>query len=164
MFSLAGWLFADLLLALTIVFLASSASWVPQAGAKPSPPVICGLDGKHPQDFVLTVSDPNGLRASPPSRGTANRLANDLKHSQLKKNANRMAGFVEIFGGSPDVGDGTTFASGAIYALKHWPPAHFLFSSSTVFFKALWDGGINWNQLHIYVFYFLVAQSCNTSQ
>lgn len=163
-FSLAGWLFADLLLVLALVFLATSSPWIAGARAKPQPtpsPVICGMD-KVPQFVTVAVSDPSGLRV--PTQNAIKSFAANIRHSNLTRNAKRIAGLVEVFGGSADVGDGVSFASGAIIALKAMIGQHFIFSSQTAFFKPLWDGTLRSNQVSIYVFYFVVAPSCTSSK
>lgn len=161
-YSLAGWLFADLLLALTIIFLAISAPWVIAAPKQPPPPpTICGMD-QNPTVAKLTVSDPYGLRAR--STGALNGFANEVRHSALSRKSKNIAGFVEVFGGSSDVGDGVTFAGGAIQSLRILAKSRFIFTSQTAFFKPLWDGTLASNQVVIYVFFFKLSASCTANK
>ncbi|MGH2484435.1 MAG: hypothetical protein ACRDHE_00335, partial [Ktedonobacterales bacterium] len=118
-FALAGWLFADLLLVLTLIFLLSSATWI--ATAQPlvtptPPPVVCGLDQQHAQTVIVTSSDPFGLRNQ--SAHALSAFAGDLQRSGLNLHSGREAGFIEVFGGSGDPGDGARFAQGAIKAMQ----------------------------------------------
>lgn len=162
-FPLAGWLFTDLLLAMMMIFLVASANGVPTILAqKPPEPVICGIDPAY-QDVVVTVSDPYGVRSQ--SASAMNSFFSDVEHnSGLRQSAshNKSAGVVEVFGGSGDVSDGVAFADGAIRSLKQHANGRFLFSSRSAFFKPLWDGTIQANQVRIYVFYFVVSSSCGT--
>lgn len=159
MFALGGWLFADLLLVLTLIFLATSTPWqtAQGKGSITPTPINCGIDGNF-QEVTVTVSDPYGLRAE--TSGAFASFASDLRRSDLRKNQNRIAGLVEVFGGSQDVNDGTNFAAGAIAAMKTETHGHFLFSPQTAFFKPLWTGGANFNQVVIFVFYYVFAQKC----
>jgi len=161
-FALGGWLFADLLLVLTLIFLATSAPWqIAQGGPTVTvtpTPVLCGLDSQF-QEVTVTVSDPYGLRRQ--TRSAFASFARDLQRSALSKSKGRVAGLVEVFGGNPNsVGDGTNFAKGAIAAMKTETHSHFIFSPQTAFFKPLWTGGASFNQLVIYVFYYAFAQKC----
>jgi len=159
MFALGGWLFADLLLVLTLIFLATSAPWQMQGNGLTTPtPIICGIKSDS-QEVTITVSDPFGLRNQTSAAFAS--FANDLRQSDLQKNKTQIAGLVEVFGGSGDVNDGTNFAAGAIAAMKTETHSHFIFSPRTVFFKPLWTGGANDNQLVIYVFYYALAQKCS---
>ena len=166
-FPLAGWLFTDLLLAMMMVFLITSRDGIPNvkpvvrstvtATATP-PPVVCGID-KNYREALVTVSDPYGVRALNPS--AMNSFFNDVKaNGTLQSDAHRVAGVVEVFGGSGDVGDGVSFAAGAIQSLKDHSDGQFIFSSRTVYFKPLWDGTIKYNQVRIYLFYYILAASC----
>lgn len=155
MFALAGWLFADLFLVLTMLFFTNAQAWVVH---KPSPPQICGMDPKINPPVTITAPDPFGLRQERPS--ALGGFANKVKGA-LQKDAKRIAGFVEVFGGSPDVNDGTRFASGAIRALQLLKSQKYIFTSQTVFFKPLWSGSLRSNQVMIYIFFFQISSSCN---
>ena len=162
-FALGGWLFADLLLVLTLIFLALSGPWQTAQGKAtltPTPkPVLCGLDSAY-QEVLVTVSDPIGLRNQTHSAFTS--FAGDLQRSDLRKNKHRIAGLVEVFGGSSNVDDGVNFATGAIAAMKTEVYNRFIFTTQTDFFKPLWSGAIGSNQLDIFVFYYAFAQKCGT--
>ena len=162
-FSLAGWLFADLLLALALLFMASATPWVATANAKvtptPVPKTICGIE-KAPQEVILTASDPYGVRQQT-SAGLTSFIGDVKSNAALRANANRIAGLIEVFGGSTDPGDGTTFAAGAIRALQLMQSNHFIVTDQTAFFKPLWSGAIGSNQIDMFVFYFRISASCS---
>lgn len=162
-FPLAGWLFTDLLLAMMMLFLVSGTLGVPNPPTSKSktptpPPVVCGIDPNY-HTALVTVSDPQGLRSRTAS--ALNSFFSDVeKNSNLRKDSGHIAGVVEVFGGSSDVADGVNFASGAIQSLKNHANGRFIFSSRTAYFKPLWDGTIQSNQVRIYVFYYMLAVSC----
>ncbi len=156
-FPLAGWLFTDLLLALTLLFLVTSVTGVakPLPSPKVTPtPVICGVDPKY-ESAIVTSRDPDGVRNQTPD--AMNSFFADVQHSDLQKYQGRLVGVAEVFGGSPDVGDGITFAAGAIKSLSAHSNGSFLFYSRTVFFRPLWDGELESDQVRIYVFFLTVA-------
>lgn len=161
-FPLAGWLFTDLLLAMMMLFLVSGTLGIPNPSPTikaPTPaPVVCGIDPKY-HTALVTVSDPYGLRNQ--SAAALNSFFTDVKNNTtLQHDDGHVAGVVEVFGGSSNVGDGVTFAAGAIQSLKNHANGQFIFSSRTAYFKPLWDGTIQPNQVRIYVFYYILAASC----
>ena len=163
-FPLAGWLFTDLLLAMMMLFLVSGTLGVPNPVSKaaaPTPaPVVCGIDPNY-RTALVTVSDPYGLRSQTAS--ALNSFFSDVEHNpELHKDAGHVAGVVEVFGGSSSVGDGVNFASGAIKSLRNHANGQFIFSVRTAYFKPLWDGTIQSDQVRIYVFYYILAASCGS--
>lgn len=163
-FQLAGWLFTDLLLAMMMIFLVSAKDGIPnvrsRTGSATPPPVVCGMDPNY-HSAIVTVSDPVGVRGQRAS--AMNSFFHDVMvNKTLQADAQRVAGVVEIFGGSSDVTDGVTFAAGAILSLKAHSNGQFIFSPRTVYFKPLWDGTIAPNQVRIYVFYYNLATSCGS--
>lgn len=157
MFSLAGWLFADLFLVLTMLFFTSSVPWVIH---NPQPPQqqICGMERKI-NLVVISVPDPSGLRQQSAS---ASRSFNDVVKQKLRGDARKIAGFVEVFGGNPynNFSDGQRFAAGAIHALKQLTSQHFIFTSQTLYFDPQWSGSLPTYQVKIYISYFLLSTSC----
>jgi hypothetical protein len=162
-FQLAGWLFTDLLLAMMMVFLVSAKDGIPNVHSQTggvTPPEVCGIDPNY-HNALVTVSDPIGVRNR--SASAMSSFFRDVSSNKtLKADAHRVAGVVEVFGGSSNVNDGITFASGAIASLKAHSNGQFIFSSRTVYFKALWDGTISSNQVRVYVFYYILATSCGS--
>lgn len=159
MFSLAGWLFADLFLVLTMLFFTSATPWTPHNSSPPKPQ-ICGMEQKI-NSVVITAPDPNGLRQQGAS---ASRSFNNVVRQKLRSDGKKMAAFVEVFGGNPygNVADGQTFAKGAINALKLLASQHFIFTSQTLYFDPQWSGNLSTNQVKVYISYFLLSTSCQT--
>lgn len=168
-FQLAGWLFTDLLLAMMMVFLVSAKDGVPNitssqrpVGVTPTPrPQVCGIDPKF-TFATVTTSNPVGVR-NQSSTAMSQFYREVTANKTLRGYTHKVAGVVEVFGGSSDVNDGTTFATGAIAALKAHSNGQFIFSSRTVYFKPLWDGKLPSNQVKIYVFFYILAASCGST-
>src|SRR5258708_181600 len=70
-FHSAGWLFADLLLALTIIFIAASAAGKPVEKAHPKitpTPIVPFIKGLNPQASYVTINiDANALQQNDPA-------------------------------------------------------------------------------------------------
>lgn len=162
-FSLAGWLFADLLLVLSIVFLVAAQPWRPMptkastaATPTPKPLAICGV-AKYPQTIYVRSADPSGLLAA---NGVGIRsFQSTLLHSALQKNRTRVAGLVEVFGGGT-VDNGTQLATSAIQAMRGLTHSGFVFASGTAYFRPLWNGRLPSDTLEVDVFYLVQAQTC----
>lgn len=163
-FQLAGWLFTDLLLAMMMVFLVSAKDGVPnvspKAGVVTPTSEVCGIDPNY-LSAVVTVTDPFGVRNHSASAMTSF-FRDVMTNKTLSSDPRRSAGVVEVFGGSSNVGDGISFATGAIVSLRAHSNGQFIFSSRTGFFKPLWDGTIQYNQVRIYVFYYILASTCGS--
>lgn len=157
MFSLAGWLFADLFLVLTMLFFTNATPWL-SPNTPPPQPHICGIDQKI-SSVVIRVPDSSGLRQQ---RANAIKSFNDVVKQKLRSSASKTAGFVEVFGGNPynNAADGVRFAAGAIKALKQLASQHFIFSSQTLYFDPQWNGNLATNSVKIYISYFLLSTSC----
>lgn len=109
LFSIAGWLFADLLLALAVIFISANT-----IGAKP--PVLARLTPTPvptatPVPIATPVLelrylrlslpvDPDGLLAGKPA--ATKQLKDEVKHQS--KLQGRSAGLVIVYGGAPTVG------------------------------------------------------------
>ena len=165
LFGAAGWLFADLLLALAIIFLvANSVGQVtipkptPTTYVAPTPtptPSICGIEQNPGASLTLAVGNDGGLRNND---GGAEAAFAAQVHSAMAKYAGRTAGLVQVYGGSYngnlDVQDGVALANGAINGLKRLGGTGFIFSSQETLFQPFWSGTINSNQVQLYVFFF----------
>ena len=128
-------------------------------GATPTPEV-CGIDQNY-QSALVTVSDPIGVRnLSTPAMTSF--FHDVMANKTLRADARGSAGVVEVFGGSGNVNDGIKFATGAIASLKAHSNGQFIFSARTGYFKPLWDGTIQFNQVRIFVFYYILATSCGS--
>jgi len=109
----AGWLFADLLLVLTMLFLASSTFSFQTPPPAPRPvlptravqtptptPTQAHLD-KTPCDFTLHNLDYNGLLQNPPSASAMKDAEQKVKAQPcLQKHRGQKAGLVQAFGGA----------------------------------------------------------------
>lgn len=160
MFTLAGWLFADLFLVLTMLFFTSATPWV--SASTPPQPQICGIDQKI-SPVLITVPDPSGLRQQ---RSSAIKSFNNVVKQKLRSSASKTAGFVEVFGGNPynNPADGVKFAAGAIKALKQLATQHFIFTAQTLYFDPQWSGNLLTNQVKVYISFFLISTSCQPQE
>lgn len=107
MFSLAGWLFADLLLALTTIFIVASAVGVyvpPQPKSKPTPTprVLPRLELKFHR-FTINV-DPGGLLNG--DQNAVDSVKQQVRAQSFLKG--RSAGLVIVYGGAPSDSDIST--------------------------------------------------------
>jgi len=175
LFGAAGWLFADLLLALAMLFLvANSVGTYPKPRPTPTPtlyvaptptptppPLICGIDQKPDYSQVFTTADPFGLSAK---NGGAEQVFANQVLGTLGPNASRTAGLVQVYGGSFngnfDVQDGLNLANGAIDGLQH---SHFRYAPSETLFQAFWGGQLGGNQVEVVVFFFKESSGTNCS-
>lgn len=140
--SLAGWLFADLLLALTMLFLISGVTVTPIAKAKvaptPTPPVLPRLELRHLR-ITLNI-DANGIL----QRDTR---ASDSVEQQLRAQSvlnNRSAGLVIAYGGAPDSGQINTalsIASNVYTILQALGKQGYIFSRSSYYDPLFLLGG-----------------------
>jgi len=104
-FSLAGWLWADLLLGLFTIFLAASA--VASASSAPR----AGLDPR-PLEFKIAI-DGLALLSGDPVRVAAEqqKIANDVRAAVAKQAPGRHAAVVFLYGSSERAADGDKIAS-----------------------------------------------------
>ena len=168
-----GWLFADMLLVLTMVFLASTAFVLPKPPAKhtvsratatSSPsltPTIAHLD-KTPCDFFLQNLDYNGLLKNPPSTSAINTSMQKVKEQPcLQKRQTRQAGLVLAFGGAqapngalnPDVGQKIAGRIDDIVLPKLGDQDHFVFFKGTVY-DAYHDLGEPYGTVELVIYLF----------
>lgn len=163
LFGAAGWLFADLLLALAMLFLvANSVGSYPPPAPTPtprptptitptSPPVICGLN-PHSITVPLTVGNDGALRVSDP--GAEGAFASQAKGA-LAQYSGKVAGFVEVFGGSTgSISDGVNLANGAIGGLEILARQGYIFRTGKTTFQALYGGNLSPNQVQLVIFFF----------
>lgn len=163
LFGAAGWLFADLLLALAMLFLvANSVGTYPKPAPTPTPlptatraptppPAICGLN-PHSITIMLTISNDGALRAG--DSGAEAAFASEAK-GQLAQYAGKVAGFVEVFGGSVgSISDGVNLANGAIGGLDMLARQGYIFSLDKTTFQALYGGDLQPNQVQLVIFFF----------
>lgn len=101
--SLSGWLFADLLLALTMLLFISSVTVIPPhvvtkpaQKAKPTPLPRLELN----RNRIIISIDANGILGNDPAAVASVKQQIRTQHSLYR----RSVGFVIIYGGAPDVG------------------------------------------------------------
>lgn len=95
MFSLAGWLFTDLLLAMMMIFLAASGVGAPPPSAKPTPtPQVLAL---NISPFTLTIFEAPSALGNPDVKADVQQKVN--AKLQSAGYGGRKVGFVLTFGG-----------------------------------------------------------------
>jgi|SRR5579875_939510 hypothetical protein len=170
--SSVGWLFADMLLVLTMVFLASTAFVIPKppakavsratATAKPTvTPTIAHLD-KTPCDFVLTGLDYNGLLKNPPGASAIKSAMQKVKAQPcLVKRQAHQAGLVLAFGGAqapngaltPNVGQQIASRIDDVVLPRLGDQDHFVFFKGTVY-NAYHDLGSPYGTVELVIYLF----------
>ena len=151
-FSTAGWLFADLLLALTIIFIAASAIGKPPRVIRshtltptPTPVRILQTLDPHPLTFTVNV-DPLQLGSSDTVSYVKDQVSQQLNHSH---NGRRKVGFViTLAGGVAGVDNATSFNS----ILKSMP------SFQGAVFKNYHDLGNPDNEFDLEIYFFIKLQ------
>src|SRR6266446_9227880 len=99
MFSIAGWLFADMLLAMMMIFIVASTTSVtipPKTKLTPTSRALPRLELKFHR-FTIDV-DPNGILNDAPDAIAA--VKNQVRSQAFLKG--RSAGLVVVYGGAPD--------------------------------------------------------------
>ncbi len=156
---LSGWLFADLLLALAVIFLSANTvgvkprvipTSIPTPTARPSPTPLPRLELSRYR-ITLTI-DSNGLLNDSPS------AINDLKQ-KIRGQAvlrGRTAGLVIVYGGAPDVAQVTraqTVVTKVISVLVSLGNEGFVFTR-TSYYDPLYilNGDANTTVIDIYLF------------
>jgi len=156
---LSGWLFADLLLALAVIFLSANTvgvkprvipTSIPTPTARPSPTPLPRLELSRYR-ITLTI-DSNGLLNDSPS------AINDLKQ-KIRGQAvlrGRTAGLVIVYGGAPDVTQVTraqTVVTKVISVLVSLGNEGFVFTR-TSYYDPLYilNGDANTTVIDIYLF------------
>jgi hypothetical protein len=156
---LSGWLFADLLLALAVIFLSANTvgvkprvipTSIPTPTARPSPTPLPRLELSRYR-IILTI-DSNGLLNDSPS------AINDLKQ-KIRGQAvlrGRTAGLVIVYGGAPDVAQVTraqTVVTKVINVLVSLGNQGFVFTR-TSYYDPLYilNGDANTTVIDIYLF------------
>lgn len=159
---LSGWLFADLLLALAVIFLSANTvgvkprvipTSIPTPTARPSAPSPTPLPRLELSRYRITLTiDSNGLLNDSPS------AINDLKQ-KIRGQAvlrGRTAGLVIVYGGAPDVTQVTraqAVVTKVISVLVSLGNAGFVFTR-TSYYDPLYilNGDANTTVIDIYLF------------
>lgn len=141
-----GWLFADLLLVLTILSFASNPPFISQPSTHPSitpqPTQLVRHLDKTPCNFTLAHLDYHGLLQTPPSAGAI--LDGEQKvqvQSCLQQHRSQKAGLVLTFGGAhapdkttnPNFGMEIAARLNSVVLLELGKQKDFIFTQDTVF-------------------------------
>ncbi len=159
MFTLAGWLFADMFLAMTMLFLIASTIGTytpenPKTTVIPTPKLI-GMD-KKPVIVSFTV-DENDLLSKNPSVVAEVKLQvrNQLK-SYLESHPNAKAAFVSTFGGGINDGIDTAEAQSANAILQQMGRTqHYVFDRGDTVYNNYVDRSAAFGAITIQVFFFV---------
>lgn len=150
-FGLVGWLFADLLLALTMIFVIVSAvqgAYTPpkKSGATP---IISALSST-PVDVTVQVDTTALLNSDPAAMAS---VQNQVK-SQLQRYQQLKAGMVLTFGGGPNADQDTSVAQQINSALGSLGAKHFVFDKAV--FRSFIDlsqvSGTNLIQVYFFAY------------
>lgn len=153
--SLSGWLFADLLLALTMLLFISSVTVIPPPKIiKPTPtPAPTPLPRLELNRNRITISiDANGILQNAPEA-----IANVKQQIRAQRSLyKRSIGFVIIYGGAPDVGQVDTalqIASNCYVILRSMRKEGNTFSRAS-YYDPLYVLGMDINSITIDIYLF----------
>lgn len=155
--SIAGWVFADLLLVLFLVGLGSAIAYTPP---KPEPkpkeekPKILGMK-TQPAVVNLTVPADGLTSGAKLSAQQARGLCRAL-HASTRELAGEKSALVLIFGGASEVSPGQNVARAIGSQLSCAAPTVFARKVPT---RAFWDGSLPLGQARLEVFLFLQEKS-----
>lgn len=161
MFTLAGWLFADMFLAMTMIFLIASAigTYIPKTSAHTATPTphLIGMD-TTPVTVTFTI-DVNGLLNNDPAVAAQvqSQVRNQLK-SYLSKHVNGKAALVLTFGGGTDDEIDTTEAININTILQNMGKQHYVFDGKDIGYYHYLDRGANFGAISIEIFFYLYAK------
>jgi hypothetical protein len=156
MFALTGWLFADMFLAMTMIFLVASAIGTYVTTTHP-PPRLLGMD-KTPLTVRFSV-DINGVLNNDPATvaQVESQVRNQLKN-YLRKHANGKAAFVFTFGGGIDENNDTMEAHNVNKILQRMGRKHYVFDRDDIVYKDYIDHSANDGDITINIFFYLYSQ------
>jgi hypothetical protein len=163
MFTLAGWLFADMFLAMTMIFLIASAvgTYIPKdanASTITPTPHLIGMD-KVPITVSFSV-DVNGLLSNDPTvvAQVKSQVQNQLK-GYLSKHVNGKAAFVSTFGGGIDDQTDTAEASNVNMILQDMGrQQHYVFDRNDTVYNHYIDRSANFGDITIDIFFYLYTK------
>lgn len=150
--SVAGWVFADMLLVLFIVGLGSAIAYTPPPPPEPEPKVapIVGMK-TDPVPLVVDVDGQSLARGSRLTPVEQRAVCNAVKERLAPVRGERAA-LVLVFGGASDVESGQNVARAIGRQLKCAGPKVF---QGTVPTRAFWDGSLPLGKARLEVFLFL---------
>jgi hypothetical protein len=146
--SIAGWVFADLLLVLFIVGLGSAVTYTPPKPPKEEPKTIVGMK-RDPTPIAVRVG--GGLAAGGKlDDGTKTSVCQAVK-KRLAPVAGQRAALGLVFGGGPDVTSGQNLARASAPQLRGADDQVFQGKVPT---RAFWDGSLPLGEARLEVFLF----------
>lgn len=167
-FGLTGWLFADLFIGMTMIFIANTRGYAPVATPTvtiPAPPTPTITPTATPQP-ALSLK-PITIKLTVDAQGIANGDAGAIADAeqQIKDNSSlrcKLAGLVLTFGGSPTAGD-TGFALQVARAIdgRVFPDLgrqHYVFD--TAVYREFFNLGTSSNTIQADVYVFKNVNSC----
>lgn len=156
--SIAGWVFADLLLVLFIVGLGSAIAYTPPEPPEPPPPPpkVAPIVGMKTDPVSITVNVKPGPASTGRVTGAEARAVCQAITSRLGPVQGERAALVLVFGGGSDVAVGQNVARSVISQLGCASRATF---GSRVPSRAFWDGALPLGQARLEVFIFLTQKS-----
>jgi hypothetical protein len=163
MFALAGWLFADMFLAMTMIFLLGSTigTHVPKVKPITPTPALIGMD-KTPITVNFTVDpnfavDSNGLLNTDP--GVVAQVQSEVRRqlrNYLSTHNNGKAAFVSTFGGGTDDQIDTNEANTINTILQNMGKRqHYVFDSSDTVYNHYIDRSADFGNISIDIFFYL---------
>jgi hypothetical protein len=155
MFASSGWLFADMFLALMMVFIFASTVGVytppvkPIQKPTPTPPLyIKGID-VHTEELPLQI---DALALLNNDQITIGKLKTQVQ-TALHKYSSRKAALVQTFAGGPDDGQDTAIAQHVNAILSQLGSKHFIFNGAT--FNNFIDLGEPFGQVTIRIYFYV---------
>lgn len=149
-FALAGWLFADMFLAIMMIFIVASTVGrydPPVDQAETQTPQISGID-LYPQKISIMVNVFYLIHDDP----TALKSVRDQVSSKLYENRARKAGIVLTFGCGPNDGQDTMISEHVNTALQKLSSQHFIFDKTV--FRSFINRGCPLGQVDLEIYYF----------
>ena len=159
MFALAGWLFADMFLGMTMIFLVASGigKYDPDTTTITPTPQLRGMD-KVPVIVKFSV-DMKGLLNNDPAvvAQVQSQVQNQLQ-GYLSNHVSGKAALVSTFGGGINDNLDATEASNVNAILQSMGrQQHYVFDRSDTIYDNYIDRGANYGEITIYVYFFLYS-------
>lgn len=153
MFALTGWLFADMFLAIMMIFIVASTvgKYDPlvKQGVTPTPQ-ISGID-THAQAISIIVNVSPLINNDP----TAQKSVRDQVRSKLYANRTRKAGIVLTFSCGLDDMQDTSISNHVNTILRELGDQHFIFDKTA--FRSFIDRGCVLGTVNLEIYYFIFS-------
>lgn len=156
--SIAGWVFADLLLVLFVVGLGSAIAYTPPEPPEPPPPPpkVAPIVGMKTDPVSIAVEVDAASTSAGAVTGAEARAVCKAVASQAAPVKGERAALVLVFGGGPDVVVGQNVARAVISQLGCASRATF---GTRVPSRAFWDGTLPLGRARLEVFLFVTQKS-----